>query len=133
MSIQVSWDDDSKYAVRMAFEAEWLVEDLQHAVDQTDKLIASAAHQVDIIIDITSGMKIPKDFMSIAQSLLENPNPRPNEGQRVVVGANGMIKFLYNGVQKAFASKLGERKLLFEDDLESARETLMNLRMENPQ
>lgn len=127
MAIVTLWDNRDKTAVRLEFESEWKVADLESAIQTTDELIGSVEHQVDIIIDI-EGASLPKDFMSLAKQLLANPQPRPNEGNRVIVGANNIVRSGYSAIQKAFGEKLAGREVLFAANLGEARAMLRNLR-----
>ena len=129
MAILTTWDNSSKNTVHVEFESEWSWDDLEAAIDKTDRLIASVPHHVDIIIDV-EGSSIPKDFMNAAKNLLANPEPRDNEGRRIVVGAGKMMRTAYSAVQKTFGEKLVGRELLFADDLTQARAILYSLRLE---
>lgn len=127
MGIMTLWDNREKTAVRLEFESEWKVADLEAAIQTTDELISSVEHQVDIIVDI-EGANLPKDFMSLAKQLLANPQPRVNEGNRVVVGATNIVRSGYTAIQKAFGEKIAGREVLFAANLGEARAMLRNLR-----
>jgi len=128
MAILVIWDNRDKTAVRMEFESEWSWAQLEGAVVETDSFIASVSHAVDVIIDM-EGTRVPKDFMNAAKNLLANPEPRPNEGNRIVVGANGVIRNGYAAIRKAFGDRLNGREILFASDLDDARAILRSIRM----
>lgn len=130
MGILAAWDDRNKTRVHIEFETEWSWADLENAIVQVDRFIASVAHKVDIIIDV-EGSSIPKDFMNAAKSLFANGDPRANEGRRVVVGANKVLKGAYQALQKAFSDQLSGREVLFAEDLMQARAILHSLRMED--
>lgn len=130
MAIRTVWDNTSKQTVLVEFETEWTWSDLEAAIEKTDQLIASTPNNVDIIIDV-EGSSIPKDFMTAAKNLLANPEPRGNEGRRIVVGAGKMMRTAYNTIQKTFGEKLVGRELLFADDLTQARAILYSLRLED--
>jgi uncharacterized membrane protein YdfJ with MMPL/SSD domain len=87
------------------------------------------AQQVDIIIDV-EGSEMPKDFMSLAKGLLANPEPRINEGNRIIVGANKTIRTGYQAIKKAFGEKLAGREIFFADDIQDARIKLRGLRQD---
>jgi len=105
----------------MQFENDWTWDNLYEAIQAVDDLLVSAPHRVDLIVDVREGLRIPGDFKAIARDLLANPAPRPNEGTKVIVGANGFMRLLYNGVRKIYAHRLGERRLLFTDTVEEAQ------------
>jgi hypothetical protein len=127
MGIVTTWDNRDKTTVRMEFESEWTVQDLEGAIQATDTYISSVAHQVDVIVDI-EGANLPKDFMNLAKGLLENPQPRANEGNRVVVGAGSVVKSAYNTIQKVFGEKIVNREVLFAANLPEARGMLKQRR-----
>jgi late competence protein required for DNA uptake (superfamily II DNA/RNA helicase) len=128
MGIITRWDNrNSKTTVLMAFDSEWTFDELQRAIEETDALIASVSHRVDVIVDV-EGSKLPKDFLNMAKALLANPEPRANEGNRVIVGANNLIRQGYQLLQKTFGDKLNGREVHFADDLDTARAILRGLR-----
>lgn len=127
MGILVLWDDHDKTRLRMEFETSWRFDELERAIYEADQYIISVPQQVDIIIDI-EGSEIPKDFMNLAKSLLANPQPRPNEGNRIIVGASKTIRTGYQTIRKAFGDKLAGREVFFADDLQDARIRLRGLR-----
>lgn len=128
MAILALWDNTDKTVIRLEFETEWTWDELHDAIATTDEMIVSVDHTVDIIIDI-EGSQIPKDFMTAARSLLSNPVPRQNEGNRIIVGANKFIRSGYAAVKKTFGDRLVDRDLLFAHDLRDARSILRGMRM----
>ena len=128
MAIMVLWDKADKQAIRMEFETKWTLDDLERAIEVSDQHIASVENVVDVIIDI-EGSQIPRDFMNIARRLLANPEPRANEGQRIVVGANNFVRQGYKAVQSTFGDKLADRDLLWASTLAEARAILHSLRL----
>jgi len=130
MAIVSSWDDRNKTRVHVEFESQWTWDDLSEAIDSIDGFIASVPHNVDIIIDL-EGSSVPKDFMNAAKNLLANPEPRDNEGRRIVVGANKVIRTAYQAIQKTFGDRLNGREVLFANDLPQARAILHSLRLED--
>lgn len=127
MAILTMWDNRDKTAVRMEFETEWTWKDLENAIQATDNLISSVTHQVDVIVDI-EGANLPKDFMAAAGNLLANPQPRPNEGNRVIVGAVNIVKTAYATIKNTFGEKLVGREVMFAANLGEARAMLRGLR-----
>lgn len=127
MGIVTTWDNRDKTTVRMEFESEWTWQDLESAIQATDTYISSVPHQVDVIVDI-EGANLPKDFMSAAKNLLANPQPRSNEGLRVVVGAGSVVKSAYSTIQKMFGEKVEGREVLFAANLPEARGMLKTRR-----
>lgn len=128
MGILTTWDDTAKTRVLIEFETTWTWDELESAIEAVDQMIGSVAHQVDVMIDV-EGSTLPKDFLSAAKNLLANPEGRPNEGSRVVVGAGKVIRTAYQTVQKTFGEKLVGREIVFAEDLPQARSLLYSMRM----
>lgn len=120
MAIVTRWDNKKKTIVLLEFESEWSWNDLEEAVQQADALIGSVDHFVDLIIDL-EGSSIPKDVLNAAQTLLASGSARPNEGVRVVVGANGTMRTIYQTLQKTFGGTVDGRAILFAPTLSDAR------------
>lgn len=129
MAIVTRWDNKKKTVVLMEFESEWSWEELEEAVRRADTLIGSVGHFVDLIIDL-EGTAIPKDVFSAAKTLLASGEARPNEGARVVVGANGAIKTIYQTLQKTFNSAVEGREILFAPNLSDARAIIRGLSLD---
>lgn len=131
MAIQVMWDTADKQAIRLEFETQWTFAELEDAITETDRFIGSVPHQVDVIIDV-EGSNMPRDFMNMAKSLLANPEPRANEGARVIVGASKVVRTGYAAIKKAFGDRLEGRDIMFADTLGDARVMLRGQRLSKP-
>lgn len=129
MAIVTRWDNKQKSAIILEFESEWTRADLEAAVQKTDQLIGSVDQVVHLIIDL-EGTSIPSDILSLARDLLSAGEARPNEGARVVVGANGAIRTAYQMLQKTLLSAVEGREVLFAASLADARAILRGLAME---
>lgn len=129
MAILTRWDNKKKTIVLLEFESEWTWQDLEGAVQQADALIGSVEHYVDLIIDL-EGAAIPKDVFTAAKALLDSGEARPNEGARVVVGANGAIRTIYQTIQKTFNSAVQGREVLFAANLSDARAIIRGMALD---
>ncbi len=129
MAIVTRWDNKQKSAIILEFESEWTRADLEAAVQTTDQLIGSVDRVVHLIIDL-EGTSIPSDILSLARDLLSAGEARPNEGARVVVGANGAMRAAYQMLQKTFLSAVEGREVLFAASLADARAILRGLAMD---
>src|SRR5690606_1256215 len=112
--------------IHLQFEPGWAWDDLYLAISQADERIISVSHTVDLIIDIREAGGLPKDFMSAARDIFAQGEARPNEGARVVVGANWLIRTAYQGFLKIYGHKLENRPFLFAATLEEAQTLLEN-------
>ena len=131
MAINTKWDDSNQTRILMEFETTWTLNDLYEALEKTDSFLAGVSHRVDVIIDL-EGAEIPKDYLNMAKLLLTNPDMqmRPNEGNRVVVGANKWIRTAYSTLQKTFSKYLEGREVLFANDLSHARGIIYSMRLD---
>ena len=129
MAIVTRWDNKQKSAIILEFESEWTRADLEAAVQTTDRLIGSVDRVVHLIIDL-EGTSIPSDILSLAKDLLSTGEARPNEGARVVVGANGAIRTAYQMLQKTLLSAVEGREVLFAASLADARAILRGIAMD---
>lgn len=129
MAILTRWDNKKKTIVLLEFESEWTWQDLEGAVQRADALIGSVEHYVDLIIDL-EGAAIPKDVFTAAKALLDSGEARPNEGARVVVGANGAIRTIYQTIQKTFNSAVQGREVLFAANLSDARAIIRGMALD---
>ena len=131
MGINTKWDDSGKTRVLMEFETTWTWEQLDDALEATDDVLADVSHIVDIIIDL-EGSDIPNDYLKAARKLLTAPNMdmRPNEGNRVVVGANKWMRTAYQTLAKTFSKQLDGREVLFANDLSHARGMIYSMRLD---
>ena len=129
MAIITRWDNKKKTVVLLEFESEWSWTELEEAVQKADALIGSVEHFVDLIIDL-EGTSIPKDILNAAKTLLSSGEARPNEGARVVVGANGAMRTIYQTIQKTLNNAVEGREILFAPNLSDARAMIRGLSMD---
>ena len=129
MAIVTRWDNSKKTVVILEFESEWTWDELEGAVQKADSMIGSVRQHVDLIIDL-EGTTIPRDVMTAAKTLLASGEARPNEGARVVVGANGAIRTIYQTIQKAYNNAVNGREILFADSLADARAIIRGMSLD---
>ena len=129
MAIVTRWDNKKKSVILLEFESEWTWDELEAAVQKADGLIGSVEHYVDLIIDL-EGTSIPSNVLNAAKTLLASGEARPNEGARVVVGANGALKTIYQTIQKTFNSAVEGREVLFAPNIADARAIVRGLALD---
>lgn len=125
MAIHVGWDNDIHTLVTIEFQRGWTWQDLNVAIARADELISSQTHTVHLVIDIQKAGGIPRDFMARAGDLFAQGEARANEGQKVVIGAGGLIRMAYKGFLAVYGNKLENRPFVFADDMPSARALLV--------
>lgn len=119
MAIRVEWDDSSQYAVRYVYEGSWNWDEFQQARKQARLLMDTVDHKVDIIIDVVQTGILPNNILSRANSI---PRERhPNEGTIIIVGANPLIRFLYDVARRIYAEVIDYRGYRMVANLEEAR------------
>lgn len=122
MSITTRWDDDAQTRILIHLGRGWRWDDLRQAIQAADDLIVSVSHTVNILIDIRQAGTLPADFMSVAGELLSSGSARPNEGHKVIVGANWLLQMAYKTFLGVYGSQMKNRPLRFADTLEQARQ-----------
>jgi hypothetical protein len=98
---------------------------LRAAIAQADGLITSVEHPVHLIIDIRNSGGLPGDFLSRAKDLFGQGEARANEGQRVVIGAGRLLRMAYKSLLAVYGQHLEGRPFLFANDLDEARQLLV--------
>lgn len=120
MAIELQWMNPQQTLILMQFKRGWAWAELYDAVRDVDQRIGSVAHTVHVLLDLTHAGRLPLDFMQVAGELFASGDARPNEGLRIIVGANWLLRSAYNTLSKLYASKLAERPILFADNLDEA-------------
>lgn len=124
MSITVTWSTPS--VVLLQFAPGWTWSDLYAAIKQADTLIASVEHTVHLVIDLTRAGRIPGDLVQVAGDVFASGTARPNEGQRVVVGAGPLIRAGYSALARVYGGDLRARPFRFTGSLDEAHALLAN-------
>ncbi len=120
MAIQVQWANPKQTVIHLTLERGWTWDDLYEAIRQADGLITSVQHTVNMIIDIHKAGGLPRDFMKVAGDVFASGDPRSNEGQKIVVGANRLIQMAYGAFQKVYGHQLKDRPFRFAPTLDDA-------------
>jgi hypothetical protein len=126
MSIQVVWDNPQQNVICITLARGWTWDNLQGAIQQADDLIISVPQVVHLLIDIREAGGMPRDWMTRAGDLFAQGEARPNEGQKIVVGAGMLIRAAYQGFLAVYGRNLQGRPFQFAASVEEAR-TLIDL------
>ena len=121
MAIQVFWHDEGKQLIRCDVNGRWTWDDLQKALRQTIGMMDSVQHKVDFIIDLRGGsfMANPLSILAQAQSVA-TPETHPNEGVKVVIGANGLVRTVYDGYRRITTSMGKNQVFQFANTMDEA-------------
>lgn len=119
MTIRVEWDDPNQTALRYTYEGSWNWDEFQQARRQARLMLDTVDHKVDVIIDVVQTGILPNNILSRASSI---PRDRhPNEGTVIIVGANPLIRFLYDVARRIYAEVIDYRGYRIVSNLEEAR------------
>lgn len=99
MAIQVQWDDEHQQIIRVEVEGRWSWDELQSTLEHTIEMMDTVPHKVDFIIDVSRSHLIPSGATQAAQSVA-TPETHPNEGIKVVVGANALMRIGYEAYRR---------------------------------
>jgi hypothetical protein len=122
MGIQVSWANAQ--TVLITFQPGWVWDELYASVGEADRMIVNAEGTVHLIIDIRKAGGIPRDFLNVAGDLLNQGSARDNVGEKVVVGANWLIRTAYQGFLSVYGHRMEGRPLRFASNLDEAQAML---------
>jgi hypothetical protein len=121
MAINVSWQDEDKQIIRCNVEGRWTWDELHRSLRQTIHLMDSVTHKVHFIIDLRNSSFIPNPLGALAQAQgVATPQTHPNEGVKVVVGANPMVRLVYDGYRRITNAMGKNQEFLFAGTLEEA-------------
>jgi hypothetical protein len=120
MAIQLDWDDDSNRIICILVEGRWTWDDLEAALRRTIAMMDSVSHKVHFIIDVSRSQMLPGGATQAAQSVA-TPQTHRNEGIKVIVGANTLIRLAYEAYRRINRSLGKNQEFLFAKTQEEAR------------
>jgi hypothetical protein len=116
--IDLRWADEAHTRIDISLRRGWNWNDLRQAVDAADTMIGSVSHTVNLLIDIREAGGLPKDFLQVAGDLLGGGDPRPNQGETRILGANWMLRAAYQTLLRLYGNDMQKRTLRFVDSAE---------------
>jgi hypothetical protein len=131
MAIQTQWDDGQNKVIRVEVEGRWSWDELQTALKHTIELMDSVPHKVDFIIDVSRSSLIPGGATQAAQSVA-TPETHRNEGIKVVVGSNALMRIAYEAYRRINSSLGKNQEFLFAKSREDARTLIFRERSSVP-
>ncbi len=103
MAIQVNWENDEKTVLLNIYEGAWTMDDFYLAVQQTNALLDSVSHRVNIIFDVAKSPNFPKGFMGAIRT--QSQKPHANNGIMVIVGINAFVRVFYDMFTKVYTKQ----------------------------
>lgn len=119
MAIQIAWDDDRQQIIRVTVQGRWTWDELEVALRDTIRMMDSVAHTVHFIIDIRGSHLNVGGALAQAQKAA-TPATHRNEGVKVVVGANRVVRMLYGTYRKLNSAMGKNQEFHFAESIEDA-------------
>ena len=120
MAISVQWDNLEQTIVRWDFVGEWDWAMYLDAQRQSNMLIQSVEHHVDVIGDVSRSPLLPKNALGNYNSFQRNT--LDNHGLIVLVGTSSFVRNMVTMFTKLY--KVSGQGFAFADTLEEARAML---------
>jgi len=98
MLANVSWEDGSKTVLIFQFTGLWSVQDYYIIVDQSNTMMDTVEHTVNMIIDLQHSKSLPDGFLSAVRSVSKRPHP--NSGRVALVGLNAFVRAIIDVYRK---------------------------------
>jgi hypothetical protein len=131
MPVQVEWDTPEKQAIHYAFIERWTWDELNQAIERGEAMMAEAQRVVGLFLDFRESMALPPNPMAQTRKLLSRQHPYA--GVRVFIGANELIRMLWNMFNRLYSLVIREQNtvFLFANSIEEARELLAEKQLKN--
>jgi hypothetical protein len=123
MSINVQWDNEQHTLLRWDFIGVWNWDDFLAAQKESNDLITSVPHKVDIISNVSQSHHLPPG--AIGRFRMYRRDDPENTGRVVVVGASIYIKTMVDIFRGMFPNTGGN--FTFANSLDEARSVLGNV------
>ncbi len=126
MAVELYWDNDEQTIMLCEFAGKWTWEELFSTLSTVKQITDKVDYEIAAIVDVRSGMNFPggslfsAEGMEQAKRLMQMGNE--GTGPIVIVGANSMIRTIYNTV--AGMNRRSISNITFADSLKEARQHL---------
>lgn len=120
MAITLAWDETDNRIIHVNVDGDWTWDMMESALNEAIGMMDSVNHRVHYIIDIRTGRLDLASALKQAQQAA-TPETHHNEGVKVVVGANMMIRTLYGAYRKMIQRMGKDQEFLFADTIDEAR------------
>lgn len=122
MGIMVEWDNPEHTVIRFIYTGQWSVDDLFSATQESRVMMDSVNHRVHGIIDMRSSKLVPNGALSLGRNV--SLRKHPNQGRSIVIGANNLVRTLFDVYRKVYRTSFDETAYSFATTLEEARSQL---------
>lgn len=123
MPITVSWDDTEKTVLRYDFEGNWTWDEFQQAKEESDAMLDSVPHSVDVILNYGNNHWLPPGAISRLRAMAANT--RPNFSGRTIIVSESIVHRTLLNILRNTSNWLADRfTVRFVATVEAARQTL---------
>lgn len=124
MSPYVEWYDAEKTILIQDFVGEYGVADYQRIATETNELLNTVNHPVDIIMDFTQGKARKENFVASLGSIERKVHP--NQRLLIAVKGSNLLKTLAHGMQRVVPKATAN--FIFVETFEHAKQSIDRFR-----
>lgn len=133
MSIELYWDNDERTVLLLEIDGAWTWDEMDAMLAKIKKVTDAATFEMGAIIDVSAGVTFPGGSM-FTPTAFEHAKQmlRMGEGGTgpvVIVGANSLIRTVYNAMVQLDPQKMGS--VQFAQTQDQAR-SMLSERMQAP-
>lgn len=121
MPITVHWDDSAQTVVRWDLTGRWTWQEFAAAQEESDAMVISVAHLVDVIANLEQSPTLPENPLShYRQAVARKPE---NRGLVVFAGAGTFVQAMGQIFNRVFGERIQD-EIVFVATVEEARRFL---------
>lgn len=128
MPITTIWDNPEQSIIRYVYEGKWTLTEFHQAFDTAYKMMNTVDHKVHLIIDVQNSTILPSGILSQGRTAT-NRAKHPNHGIILIVGANGLIRAMFDIFKKIYGQNVDATSYQFASNLDEAYKILLNLKI----
>ena len=118
MAISVEWGNEEHTIVYWVFNGKWTWEEFSEVQRESNQLLLTVDHTVDVIGNLKRGPRLPANALSAYQGLLEHS--AENTGLIVLVGSSNFVKAMVGVFTRLTSKKVPGSEFTFASTLREA-------------
>jgi len=119
MSVTATWDDTRQQAIVLTFTAPWTWAEFEVARDTIGAMIGGIRHEIDLIIDVRDGGKLPEDAIRWLRRSYASEELLIR--RHILVGAPDFVRELFDVADRYYTALGGFLEFAFVASIEEAR------------
>ena len=123
MAIKVEWFDEEHTILRWVFEERWTWNDYATAQHESNVILESVEHTVDVIGDLDNGAGLPLNALTVYRGFVHDT--AENVGMIVLVGASTFVKTMVNMFLTFFPKRVPGTDFTFANTVEEAHTLIL--------